>query len=65
MFIPLVSKIKKKKMLDLHYMRNIVRNVEVGKQEESQKTRAQPHRRTQCFSRGFSSRSLCFFSLQR
>lgn len=45
MFIPLVS--GEKKMLDLHYMRNIVRSrVEVGKQEESQKTRAQPHRRT-------------------
>lgn len=40
-------------MLDLHCMRNIVLNVEVGKQEESQKTRAQAHQRTQRFREGF------------
>lgn len=51
MFIPLVS--GKKKMLDLHYMRNIVLSVEVGKQEESQKTRAQPHQRAWRSEEGF------------
>lgn len=40
-------------MIDLHYMRNIVLNVEVGQQEESQKTRAQPHQRTRRSEEGF------------
>lgn len=51
MFIPLVS--KKQEVLDLHCMRNIVLNVEMGKQEESQKTRAQPHQRTRRVEEGF------------
>lgn len=40
-------------MLDLHCIRNIVLNVEMGKQEESQKTRAQPHQRTRRVEEGF------------
>lgn len=50
-----------KKMIDLHYMRTLVLNVEVETRKSHRKTRAQPHRRTLCFEEGFQS---LLFSLQ-
>lgn len=49
-------------MLDLHYTRNIVLNVEVENRKSHRKTRAQPHQRTRRFQEGFRLAVFAFLS---